>query len=220
MAAAKTYRTMQEIVYGTIKDRILKGQYSPGQRLITGDLATSLGVSRMPIREALQRLEAATGLVTLIPHKGAVVNVISDDDIAEVFRIRVVLEGLGARLACPNMDDHQVNQLVRINRKLAELKQPADEERFLEVNRDFHGIIWKAARSPRLIGMLRLLYDASRSYRYISVIMPGRAEEIVGEHEDILTALRRGDADAAERAVNQHYRHTLEWLMRSRKDTA
>ena len=93
MAVAKKYRTMQEIVYGTIKERILKGQYSPGQRLITNDLATGLGVSRMPIREALQRLEAATGLVTLIPHKGAVVNVISDDDIAEVFRIRVVLEG-------------------------------------------------------------------------------------------------------------------------------
>ena len=109
---------------------------------------------------------------------------------------------------------------MRINCKLAELTHRADEEYFLEVNREFHSIIWKAARSPRLVGMLRLLYDASRSYRYISVILPGRAEEIVGEHENIVAALRRRDADAVEKTVNEHYRHTLEWLMRSRQDAA
>ena len=103
MAVGSNYRTMQEIVYDTIKERVLKGKYSSGERLIAKDLADELGVSRMPVREALQRLEAATGLITLIPHKGAVVNSRSEEDIIEVFHMRAVLEGLAARLACPNM---------------------------------------------------------------------------------------------------------------------
>lgn len=220
MVLETQYRTMQEIVYSTIKERILKGEYSPGQRLITNDLATELGVSRMPIREALQRLEAATGLVSLIPHKGAVVNVISEDDIVEVFHIRVVLEGLAARLACANMDAAQLDQLAHINQKVIEAEHKIDAERFLDLNREFHALMWKAANSPRLVGMLRSLYDASRSYRYISVMLPGRFEEIVQEHEDIIAALRKGDADAVEKTVNKHYQQTLDWLMRSRKDSA
>lgn len=200
-----------------IKERILKGEYSPGQRLITNDLAIELGVSRMPIREALQRLEAATGLVTLIPHKGAIVNETSEEDLVEVFQIRVVLEGLAARLACPNMDGSQIDQLVKINRKVIELEHTRDEQCFLELNLEFHANIWKAANAPRLVAMLRLLYDASRSYRYISLKLPGRFEEIVREHEEIIAALRQGDAGNVEKIVNKHYQQTLDWLMRSRK---
>ncbi len=220
MGLENSYRTRQEIVYGTIKERILKGQYSPGQRLITNDLATELGVSRMPIREALQRLEAATGLVTLIPHKGAIVNVTSEEDLVEVFQIRVVLEGLAARLACPNMDASQIDQLAEINRKVIELEHKDDEVHFLELNLEFHAQIWKAANAPRLVGMLRLLYDASRSYRYISLKLPGRFEEIVREHEEIIAALRKGDASEVEKIVNKHYQQTLEWLIRSKKGIA
>ncbi len=213
------YRTMQEIVYSTIKERILSGEYSPGQRLITNDLATELGVSRMPIREALHRLEAATGLVTLIPHKGAVVNAISQEDILEVFRIRAVLEGLAARLACPNLDDEQLNQLEQINRKVIELGHSIDEETFLEFNRQFHTPIWQAAKSPRLIGILRSLYDASRSYRYMSVMLPGRFEEIVAEHAEIIAALRKRDLAEVEKVVNNHYHQTVKWLIRSMKES-
>lgn len=220
MVLANKYRTMQEIAYSTIKERILKGQYSPGQRLITNDLAAELGVSRMPIREALQRLEAATGLVTLIRHKGAVVNSTSEEDLVEIFRIRVVLEGLAARLACPNMDAGQIDQLVKIHHKIIELEHTADEKYFLELNLDFHALIWKAANSPRLVGMLRMLFDASRSYRYISVKLPGRLKEIVREHEKIIAALRKGDANEVEKVVNQHYQQTLDWLIRSSKGIA
>lgn len=218
MGLENKYRTMQKIVYGTIKERILKGQYSPGQRLIANDLATELGVSRMPIREALQRLEAATGLVTLTPHKGAIVNETSEEDLVEVFLIRTVLEGLAARLACPNMKSSQIDKLVGINHKLSKLGHKGDEEDFLELNLEFHSHIWNAANSPRLIGMLRLLYDASRSYRYISIKLPGRLEEIVQEHEEIIAALRKGDAGNVEKVVNRHYQQTLEWLVRSRKE--
>jgi len=216
MALVSNYRTMQEIVYDTIKERVLQGKYSSGVRLVAKDLADEFGVSRMPVREALQRLEAATGLITLIPHRGAVVNSRSEEDIIEVFHMRAVLEGLAARLACPNMSSGQVEKLARINAKFQEHGQEISGEKFQELNRDFHGGIWAATHAPRLVATLKLLYDASSGYRYISINIPGRFKEVVREHRSIVAALRKRDAGEAERMVNEHYRKTLDWLMRSR----
>jgi DNA-binding GntR family transcriptional regulator len=218
MMIADKYRTMQEIVYTTIKERILKGAYSPGERLITNDLANEFGVSRMPVREALHRLEAATGLVTLIPHKGAAVNTVSKDDIVEVFQMRAVLEGLAARLACPNMDRDDIDALARVNAQILAHGHEIDEESFLDLNWEFHNRIWKAAGAPRLIATLKLLYDASRGYRYMSIKIPGRFKEVVREHRRIISALRKGSAGDVEKAVNGHYQKTLAWLTRSRHE--
>jgi len=213
------YRTMQQIVYETIKDGILKGVYAPGQRLITKDLATELGVSRMPVREALQRLDAATGLVTLIPRKGAVVNDSSSEkDLVEIYNLRAILEGMSTRLACPNMNEEQINKLESINKEIIHLEGTADEEYFQELNLGFHSIIWKMADSPRLIGILKLLYDASRGYRYISIKLPGRLDAIVSEHKAIIDALRKKDALLAEKIIKGHYENTLEWLVRLHKE--
>lgn len=213
------YRTMQQIVYETIKDGILKGVYAPGQRLITKDLATELGVSRMPVREALQRLDAATGLVTLIPRKGAVVNDSSSEkDLVEIYNLRAILEGMSTRLACPNMTEEQINKLESINKEIIHLEGTADEEYFQELNLGFHSIIWKMADSPRLIGILKLLYDASRGYRYISIKLPGRLDAIVSEHKAIIDALRKKDALLAEKIIKGHYENTLEWLVRLHKE--
>jgi len=213
------YRTMQQIVYETIKDGILKGVYAPGQRLITKDLATELGVSRMPVREALQRLDAATGLVTLIPRKGAVVNDSSSEkDLVEIYNLRAILEGMSTRLACPNMTEEQINKLESINKEIIHLEGIVDEEYFQELNLGFHSIIWKMADSPRLIGILKLLYDASRGYRYISIKLPGRLDAIVSEHKAIIDALRKKDALLAEKIIKGHYENTLEWLVRLHKE--
>ena len=213
------YRTMQQIVYETIKDGILKGVYAPGQRLITKDLATELGVSRMPVREALQRLDAATGLVTLIPRKGAVVNDSSSEkDLVEIYNLRAILEGMSTRLACPNMTEEQINKLESINKEIIHLEGTVDEEYFQELNLGFHSIIWKMADSPRLIGILKLLYDASRGYRYISIKLPGRLDAIVSEHKAIIDALRKKDALLAEKIIKGHYENTLEWLVRLHKE--
>lgn len=213
------YRTMQEIVYETIKDGILKGVYAPGQRLITSDLAIEMGVSRMPVREALQRLDAGTGLVTLIPRKGAVVNdVSSEKDLFEIYNLRAILEGMSIRLACPNMNEEQINKLESVNEEIILLEGTADEEYFQELNLEFHSIIWKLADSPRLIGMLKSLYYASRGYRYISVKLPGRLDAIVSEHKAIIDALRKKDALLAEKIIKDHYENTLEWLVRSHKE--
>lgn len=215
--AGNRYRTMQEVVYETIKERVLRRQYRPGQRLVTADLSSELGVSKMPVREALQRLEAATGLIKLIPHKGAVVRESSDEDLRDVFRIRVVLEGLAARLTCANIGASEIEQLEDLNRKIQKLGRHHDEDEFEQLNLEFHSIIWSGTRSQRLIAMVRSLYDASRSYRYASVKLPGRLDEIVREHRQILRALRSRDAVLAEKIMNKHYENTLAWLSRTQQ---
>ena len=98
------YRTMQEIAYDAIRDGILAGRHGPGQRLIADDLAKELGVSRMPVREALHRLEVA-GLVTITPHRGAVVSELSENECVEIYHVRAVLDGLATRLATPHLSE-------------------------------------------------------------------------------------------------------------------
>ena len=212
--AGNRYRTMQEVVYDTIKERLLTRQYRPGQRLNTNDLSAELGVSRMPVREALQRLEAATGLIKLIPHKGAVVRESSEEDLRDVFRIRVVLEGLAARLACEHISQAELDQMEAVNRKIQQLGDQHDEDEFEQLNLEFHSIIWKGTGSRRLSAILSSLYDASRSYRYASVQLPGRLDEIAEEHSQLLAALRRRDATLAEKTMGSHYQSTLVWLLR------
>src|SRR5574341_1579615 len=102
------YRTMQEMVYDAIRDAVLSGRYPPGKRLVADEIARELGVSRMPVREALQRLQVA-GLIAITRHKAAVVSELSEPDIVEIYHIRAVLDGLATRLAAPNLTpaDHQ-----------------------------------------------------------------------------------------------------------------
>lgn len=208
------YKTMHEITYETIRDAILNGRYQPGQRLVTEELAKELGVSRMPVREALQRLEVA-GLVTITPHKGAVVSELSEAEIAEIYHIRAVLDGLAARLATPRLtqDDH-----AKLNALLDEMErgvQTHDLKTVLTVNREFHVVIWKAAQAPRLRELLENLYDTSQRFRNISVLIPGRLDQITQEHRLIAEALARGDAAAAEQHAHEHHEGTARRLLSS-----
>jgi DNA-binding GntR family transcriptional regulator len=206
------YRTMQEIAYDAIRDGILAGRHGPGQRLIADDLARELGVSRMPVREALHRLEVA-GLVTITPHRGAVVSELSEHECVEIYHVRAVLDGLATRLAAPHLSgaDH-----ARLSALLVEMEagvEAKDPQRVLSINREFHTLIWIAARAPRLRDLLENLYDASQRFRNISVLIPGRLDQITHEHRLIVEALARGDAAAAERYANEHHEGTARRLL-------
>ncbi|MFT4151894.1 MAG: GntR family transcriptional regulator [Paracoccaceae bacterium] len=211
-APLEKHRTMQDIVYGAIKERVLNADYKPGQRLMTADLASEFGMSRMPVREALQRLEAATGLVTLIPHRGAVVNGISVTDLREIFEMRAVLEGLAAQLAMPNMTPELLAQMKETNARIEQCNIEDDEEIFVSLNYEFHRPIWDSCNAPRLNSILNTLYEASRGYRYKSIKLPGRLTDVVKEHQEIIDAFERKDVEGIERTVRGHYRHTLNSL--------
>jgi DNA-binding GntR family transcriptional regulator len=210
---ATAYRTMKEIAYDAIREAILSGRFPPGQRLVADDLAQEFGTSRMPVREALQRLENA-GLVSITPHRGAVVNELSEQEIVEVYHIRAVLEGLAARLAAPRLGPADYDRLNALIDDMAATSTTApDLEQLLRGNRDFHEIIWQAAQAPRLHELLENLYDASRRFRNISILLSGRLEQIVQEHRRIVKALAAGDPVAAERFANEHHEITAQRLL-------
>lgn len=209
-----TYRTMQEIVYDTIRDAILSGRYRPGQRLVADELAREVGVSRMPVREALHRLEAS-GLVAMTPHRGAVVNELSESEIIEIYHIRAVLDGLATRLAAPHLTKPDHARLDAILDEMAAAVTAKDLDRVLRVNRDFHQLIWRAARAPRLHALLENLYDASQRFRHISVLLPGRLGQITQEHRRIARALALRDAEKAARFAIEHLEGTALRLLRA-----
>lgn len=210
---ATAYRTMKDIAYDAIREAILSGRFAPGQRLVADELAQEFGTSRMPVREALQRLENA-GLVSITPHRGAVVSELSEQEIGEVYHIRAVLEGLAARLAAPHLgpaDYERLNALI--DDMAATGTTDPDLEQLLRGNRDLHEIIWQAAQASRLHELLENLYDASRRFRNISILLPGRLDQIVQEHRQIVQALAAGDAAAAERFANEHHEITAQRLL-------
>ena len=206
------YRTMQEIAHDAIRDGILTGRHAPGQRLIADDLAKELGVSRMPVREALHRLEVA-GLVTIAPHRGAVVSELSETECIEIYHVRAVLDGLATRLATPNLSEPDHARLTALLAEMEAGVEAKDPQRVLNVNREFHTLIWIAARAPRLRDLLENLYDASQRFRNMSVLIPGRLDQITHEHRLIVEALACGDAAAAERYANEHHEGTARRLL-------
>ena len=207
------YRTKQEIIYETIREAIQIGRYAPGHHLVADDLAQEFGTSRMPVREALQRLENA-GLVSITPHRGAVVSELSEQEIVEVYHIRAVLEGLAARLAAPHLGPADYDRLNALIDDMASTgTAEPDLDQLLRGNRDLHEIIWQAAQAPRLHALLENLYDASRRFRNISILLSGRLEQIVQEHRRIVQALAAGDPAAAERFANEHHEITAQRLL-------
>lgn len=207
-----TYRTMQEIVCDAIRDAILSGRYPPGQRLVADELARELGVSRMPVREALHRLEAA-GLVSLTPHRGAVVSELSEGEIIELYHIRGVLDGLATRLAAPHLTPQDHDRMHAILDEMAGAAKARDLEKVLGANREFHQLIWQAAHAPRLHSLLENLYDASQRLRNISVLLPGRLDQITQDHRRIAQALARGEVERAERFAIAHHEVTARRLL-------
>ncbi len=206
------YKTMQEIVYDTIREAIQSGRYGPGRRLVADELAQELGTSRMPVREALRRLEVV-GLVSITPHRGAVVSEVSAGEIVEIYHIRAVLEGLAARLAAPHLGPADFDRLNVLVDEMAGAGADPDFEQMLRRNRELHVTIWQAAQAPRLHDLLENLYDASHRFRNISIALPGRLAQVSDEHRRIVQALAAGDVTAAERFANEHHENTARRLL-------
>ena len=206
------FKTIQEIVYDKLKQRIISGVYKPGMRLVANDLAEEFNISRMPVREALTRL-GTTGLVDIIPYKGAIVNKLTLEDFVEIYHIRAVLEGLAARLACPNMREDDLERMRQANAVIKGMKSDNDDE-FQSVNRNFHAAIWERTNSERLQELLANLYTESTRYRQLVFIHSERLSEIYLEHQAFLDAMCQKDAQKAELIIRDHYEKTLEWLIK------
>ena len=201
------HKSMQSIVFGKIKDEILAGGLKPGDPLNTLELSNRLGVSRTPIREALNHL-TIVGLVEYIPYRGAFVKKLSVEQIIELYYIRGALAGVAARLAIKNLSKKQFEKLSILCEKMEELLAAKKHSQMLEINSEFHEIIQKATQSPAIEGLMDQFYTQTEQYRQLALELPGRYKEVCAEHRRIYESFQRGSRESAEFYSREHYFNT------------
>lgn len=201
------YRSIQDIVFTTLRDEIVSHALQPGDILNTVELSKRLGVSRTPIREALNRL-ISIGLVEEAPHRSCCVKKLSADQLIEIYYIRAALSGVAARLAATRISDIDKVRLSDLCGRMEKTDEPDESKAMLVMNREFHTIIIAAANSPRLKDLLEQYYSQSQQYAALALELPGRFEEICAEHRNIAKALASGDKEEAESCMREHYFNT------------
>lgn len=184
-----------------LESAILSGRLQPGERILSKVVAAELGLSRMPVREALQALEA-TGLVTLRPNRGAVVSELAAEHVAELLEMREVLEGLAARLAAQRVTPTDIEDLDAL---IAAMKRAAaDPARWVDRHEAFHDRLASLSGRPRLAAELRRIRRVLQPCISRYANRHPEPETIGHEHEVILDALRDGDSRRAEALAAAH----------------
>ena len=191
-------------VHTALRARIASGQSPAGSWLRESRLATELGTSRTPVREALRAL-AAEGLVELVHHRGARVVAWSAEDVDETYQLRALLEGEAAGLAARRASPGQVQAIAdaqhRYERSIAD-GAPADER--ARCNDAFHAAVMAACGSSRLPLLLAVVTSAPMVVRTIGAYSPDDLQRSVIQHRDVLTAVRHGDEALAVSAMRSH----------------
>jgi DNA-binding GntR family transcriptional regulator len=220
VANLQDHPSLQEKVYDHLKQAILAGEIQPGERLLETRLAKSLGVSRIPVREAIRKLER-DGLIVAFPRRGVYASSLSARDVDEVYTVRSVLEGLAARLAAENRTDEQLDRLDAIVAEMAEQVERGDSVGLFATGREFHQVVLEAAGNAKLALLMDLMRSQIERLRRLRMQVSRRTHDVYGEYEAIRDAIRRGDAAAAETEMRAHVerpRVDLLQMMRAAED--
>lgn len=205
---------VRDKAYDALKSAIIRGQLSPGERLIETQIAHLLSISRTPLREALLKLESA-GFVERLPSGGAQVKSLSATEVRELYAVRSVLEGLAAREAAQRLTNGQLADLAVLTRKLRAADSVDPEIQLIaDIGEQFHSIILEASRNRTLEYLLRLLRDHIDQYRHLTINIPGRGLEAAKEHAALLSVLRRRNASLSEAAMRRHVLRAREAMMK------
>jgi DNA-binding GntR family transcriptional regulator len=194
-------RSRADFVYDSLRDAIWEGRFPRGERLREEEIARALGVSRTPVREALQRLQQR-GLLGVGPGRGLMVAQLSKQQVLELYATREILEGAAARFAAQHADSTEIEVLYRLQTNLA-LAQD-DAITLVKLNRYFHQAIYEAAHNHYLIQILEALHDSLALLHNTTFRMPNRRKESDEEHRRIIAAIENRDADGAEKAAREH----------------
>jgi DNA-binding GntR family transcriptional regulator len=197
------HQTLREKILENIRDAIISGTLKGGSRVSEPDLAERYGISRTPIREAFRQLESE-GYLTVIPRRGAVVSEFSQKDVEEFYAIKSILEGYAARRACDKLTRKELERLQSINDRLAELAEQNDVKTFFKIHGDFHDLFIRAADNEKLRELITSLVTRFQRLRFMSLSLPGRMQISVQEHEKIIEAFSRKDAETAETLVRKN----------------
>ena len=203
--AIEKRKTLKEQIVDSIKEAIAVGELKPGEKICETKLAEDLGISRTPLREAIQILESE-GFLKVIPRRGAVVSEYSKKDIKDIYEIKAALEGLAARLATKNMSDAAIEKLEEINDQLKSMTLSGEKTvgRFFKIHNQFHDVFLKASNNDRLYQLNCQLMGPFKRFRLSSLAIGGRFSEAVKTHEEIIKVFRVRDAKKAEELVTKN----------------
>ena len=202
-ANLQDYPSLQEKVYEHLKQAILTGEIQPGERLLETRLAESLGVSRIPVREAIRKLER-DGLIVAFPRRGIYASSLSPKDIDDVYTVRVVLEGLAARLAAEHRTDEHLAQLDAIVARMKSQAEQGDSAGLFATGRSFHEVVLSASGNGKLPPLMETLRSQIERIRRLRMQVSSRTGDVYQEYVVILGAIRAGDGAAAESAMRAH----------------
>lgn len=189
-----TFYTVEDMTQSFIREAILQGVFLPGERLNLDVIARALGVSRMPVRAGLRQLESE-GLVRIYPHRGAMVSILRADEIAELYELRILLEGYLIDRALPNLTDDMLERMRGTVEKLEESQNLAER---LELRKEFYELFYSLANRPRALSEAKTLRAAVGRY-----LLLRRIEE-QGGHPGLLQYLEARDAKGAKRWIAKH----------------
>ena len=209
-AAGARHQTKQEFVYQTLRRAILACELQPGERLVIDDLATRLGVSIIPVREALQTLQSE-GLVVSVPHVGAQVAMISRESIVDVFTVLEGLELMATRLVAQEGAPEAIQTLTRLVGAMDDASHAGRWDEWADLNTRFHHAISASTGLPLLGEMTDRvlgLWDRVRRY-YFNGVLRHRVADAQREHRDILAAIVARDFPTLEHHVRTHNRGAL-----------
>ncbi|MFF2389776.1 GntR family transcriptional regulator [Agromyces sp. NPDC058104] len=209
-----TPESKSQRAYAFIRARIDDGRYVPGYRLVLGAIAGELGVSVVPVREAIRRLEAE-GLVTFERNVGAQVALIKETEYLHTMQTLALVEGSATALSAPALTAEQLARARAVNERMRRTLDDFDPHRFTELNLEFHAVLFEECPNPHILDLvhrgwnrMKVLRDSSFSF------VPGRAHESVAEHERILELIEAGaPALDIELAARAHRTATLDAVL-------
>jgi len=201
-------------VYRFLKTAILRQRLPLGSKLDEVKVAEQLGVSRTPVREALQRL-TAEGLIEVIPHRGAWVIQLTRRDVEELYEMREALEGQAARLAAARATRTTVVKLERIISEYRRAVLEKRRTRIMLLDSQFHETVARASKNRRLMAAIRALRDQLRLLRIRSVAIGGRPERSLEEMRALLLAIRGREPGLAESCMRAHIRSVRDDVLKS-----
>jgi DNA-binding GntR family transcriptional regulator len=203
---------LKEKAYSYLKEAIISGEIVPGSPISEYRLAEVLGISRTPVREALNQLELE-GFLTSIPGKGMLVRAVTAEFVLEIFEYREAIEGFACRLAAMRMSEATRSELVNV---FLRTTPPQDIESLLRIGDSLHSAVRNACANSTLESSLDRVRDHVKRLRLLAAKIPQRAERSFVEHQRIIEALADNDADLAETMMRDHIRSTRDSLLDTR----
>jgi len=206
------HRTKRELAITALREAVVTGRYRAGAPLSQNEIATELGLSATPVREAFREL-LAQGLLVQRAHHSVRVADVELDALRQIYDVRALLEGHAASLAVARMTASTRTELKRLHGDMDRAQRRGDQGAVRAPDEAFHSLLYATAGNAALVNLIDQLWSSFPRYQLWAI--PGRTENSVAEHRRVLAAILSGDAAAAAAAMQEHLRRTFTALENS-----